>query len=258
MSSKSTSYYSTTGFWARWEQLTAPVTPELMLIAQLEVGERVVDIGCGAGVAAFAAAEAVGELGRIVAFDLSEEALAIVRARKVERGIANIDTAQGDMERNDIPGAPFDVALNQFGLTFAIDLTATFVRIRNQLKPSGRCVFTAWADPEQNPLLPVPLMAKYRTVALEQDPFALANPIRTRELLCRAGFEDVSRQTVEITSVVPLEAIYDDAMLRPFDLDDSAFAHARKEILASMSRYAVADGYAAPLVFHVFRAINPQ
>ena len=81
MGNELSSYYSSTEFWGRWEQLTAPVTPELTRIAQLKPGERVVDIGCGAGVASFAAARAVGDAGKVVAFDRSEDVLAIVRAR---------------------------------------------------------------------------------------------------------------------------------------------------------------------------------
>ena len=102
------SIYAMAGFWKRWEMLSAPVTGELLADARLGAGERVVDIGCGAGLATFAAAEAVGGAGRVVAFDLSVETLEIVRQRAAERGVANIDTVAGDMERDDIEGAPFE------------------------------------------------------------------------------------------------------------------------------------------------------
>ena len=146
--------YSEVGFWERWEVLTAPVTGELMTDARLVAGEGVLDIGCGAGLATFAAADAVGSSGRVVAFDVSAESLGIVRRRAEERGLTSVETVKGDMERDDVAGAPFNVALNQFGLTYATDLARTFSQIRAQLLPGGRCVFTAWVEPERLPLLP--------------------------------------------------------------------------------------------------------
>ncbi len=249
--------YSAPEFWDRWERLTAPVTEELVADAEIGAGEHVVDIGCGAGLATFAAAAAVGASGTVVAFDLSTDALAILRARAVEQGAANVETAQGDMERDNIPGAPFDLALNQFGLTFVTDLTATFSRIRRQLKTRGRCVFAAWATADQNPLLPMPLLADYRVGAADQDPFAMADPAATRAVLRQAGFEDVSSRAVEITSVVPLEAIFDDSMLVPLGLDEPESARVRGEILGRIATFATSGGYAVPLVFHIFSAVNP-
>ncbi len=228
-----------------------------MADAKIGEGEHVVDIGCGAGLATFAAAEATGSSGTVVAFDLSTGALALVQARAVERGVTNVETAEGDIERDDIPGAPFDLALNQFGLTFATDLPATFSQIRRQLRPRGRCVFAAWAKADQNPLLPMPLLANYRVGAADQDPFAMAVPAATREALQQAGFEDVSSRTVETTHVVPLETIYDDSMVAGLGVDEPESARIRLEILERISAFGVADGYAVPLVFHVFSAINP-
>ncbi|MBT5773432.1 MAG: class I SAM-dependent methyltransferase [Dehalococcoidia bacterium] len=252
-----TSFYAMGGFWDRWETLTAPVTGELLADARLVAGERVVDIGCGAGLATFASAEAVGGEGRVVAFDLSAETLEIVRQRAAERGVTNIDTVAGDMERDDIEGAPFDVALNQFGLTYAKDLGATFSRIRGQLEPGGRCVFAAWVERERLPLLPGPLMARYGDGLVDQDPFAMADTAMTLGLLADAGFESSSVRTVELTNVVPLEAIFQEAMVKQLGLDEAGSSEVRDEVMGRIAAYEVEGGYAAPLVFHVFSAVNP-
>ncbi len=251
------SIYAMAGFWKRWEMLSAPVTGELLADARLGAGERVVDIGCGAGLATFAAAEAVGGAGRVVAFDLSVETLEIVRQRAAERGVANIDTVAGDMERDDIEGAPFDVALNQFGLTYAKDLGATFSRIRAQLVAGGRCVFAAWVERERLPLLPGPLMARYGDGLVDQDPFAMADTAMTLGLLADAGFESSSVRTVELTNVVPLAAIFEDSMVKQLGLDEAGSSEVRDEVMGRISEYEVEGGYAVPLVFHVFSAINP-
>lgn len=251
------SIYSAVGFWQRWELLTGPVTGELMTDARLVGGESVVDIGCGAGIATFAAADAVGSSGRVVALDLLADPLAVVRERAAERVVTNIETVQGDMERDDIAGAPFDVAVNQFGLTYAKDLGATFARIRGQLVVGGRCVFTAWVERERLPLLPGPLMARYGDGLVDQDPFAMADATKTLGLLSDAGFESSSVRTVELTHVVPLEAIFEDGMVDGLGLDAAGSSEVRGEVMGRISEYAVEGGYAVPLVFHVFSAVNP-
>ena len=247
--------YSAEGFWPRWERLTSPVTAELMADAHLQRGERVVDIGCGAGLATFAAAELVGDGGGVVAFDLSADSLEVVRQRAQARGISWVATAQGDMERDDIDGAPFDAAINQFGLTFATDLLATFARIRSQLHPNGRCVFTAWSAPERNPLLPIPLTARYRSGSPDQDPFAMADVDLTLETLVRAGFRNPSARLVETTNRVPLEVVFPDSMLPGLGLMGDELDRARAEVLERLGKYAVAESeYAVPLVFNVYVA----
>ena len=258
MNESGTYFYSAVGFWERWEQLTAPVTSALIQRAQLRPGNNVVDIGCGWGLATFAASQIVGSSGAVVAFDLSSDAIAAVAALATEGGVTNVTTAVGDMERDDIPGAPFDVALNQFGLTYAVDLHATFLRIRAQLRSGGRCVFTAWVDPSRLPLLPLPLTSKYQATPSDQDPFSMADANATCQILSEAGFGDVSSEVVEISNVVPLEVIYDDAMLTQLGLEGPNLVQAREEILKFVAGFAVDGGYEAPLVFHIYSGVNPS
>ena len=97
-----------------WEQLTAVVPPELIADSQLQPGERVVDIGCGFGASTLAAANAVGPSGMVLAVDIAQRSLELVDARAGVLGLGQISTLQANVEADDIPGAPFDVTINQF------------------------------------------------------------------------------------------------------------------------------------------------
>lgn len=161
------------------------------------------------------------------------------------------------MERADVPGAPFDVALNQFGLTFATDLQATFARIAGQLNAGGRCVFTAWAEAERNPLLPIPLLAPFRRTEPDQDPFTMADADSTLAVLRSAGLKQVEVRTVEAVNTLPREAVFIESMLERAGIVGAAKVEALVAIDELLASHSTDSGVAVPLVFHVFSAVRP-
>lgn len=75
-------------------------------------GCRVLDLGCGGGHVAYAAAEAGA--GEVVACDLSAEMLAVVAAEAARRGLGTIRTEQASAERLPFAGDTFDVVLSRY------------------------------------------------------------------------------------------------------------------------------------------------
>ena len=75
-------------------------------------GCRVLDLGCGGGHVAYAAAEAGA--GEVVACDLSTEMLAVVAAEAATRGLGTIRTEQASAERLPFADAAFDVVLSRY------------------------------------------------------------------------------------------------------------------------------------------------
>ena len=71
----------------------------------------VLDLGCGAGHASFAAAAAARE---VVAYDLTEAMLRVVEQAAADRGLANIRTAQGRAERLPFADASFDWVISRY------------------------------------------------------------------------------------------------------------------------------------------------
>ena len=99
---------------------------------------RLLDLGCGGGHMAFAAAPHVAE---VVAYDLSAEMLAVVARAAAERGFGNIVTEQGGAESLPFDDARFDWVASRFSAHHWSDWTRGLREAFRVLKPGGRGVF---------------------------------------------------------------------------------------------------------------------
>jgi arsenite methyltransferase len=104
--------------------------------AQLKPGERVLDLGSGAGLDAIRAAALVGPTGRVDGVDFTPEMLA--RARASAAGMKNIAFHAADIARLPFPDASFDVVLTNCVINLTEDKRAVFAEARRVLRPDGR------------------------------------------------------------------------------------------------------------------------
>jgi arsenite methyltransferase len=69
-------------------------------LGRLEAGERVADLGCGAGTDSLVAAQMVGPNGHVSGIDMTTEMLHKARAAAIELGATNVDFVEGEIERH--------------------------------------------------------------------------------------------------------------------------------------------------------------
>lgn len=101
---------------------------------------RVLDLGCGAGHASYACA---GGAERVVAYDLSARMLAIVQSEASARGLHQIITRQGSVERLPFDDASFDMVVSRYSAHHWPGLAAGLGEAARVLKPGGAAV---WID----------------------------------------------------------------------------------------------------------------
>ncbi len=137
-----------------------PFTEALFAGAALVPGERVLDIGCGAGETTLIAARAVGSGGHVTGADLSEPLLAVGRARAAQEAAdaAPIEWLRADAQDHAFEPR-FDHVLSRFGVMFFDDSSAAFGNIRRALVPGGRMHFICWRGMEENAWVTVPRTA---------------------------------------------------------------------------------------------------
>ena len=116
------------------------------LLQPLAKGERVIDVGSGAGFDSFVAAHHVGPAGKVVGVDMTEEMLVKARstARELNRG--NVEFRQGLAENLPVEGGWADVVISNGVINLCPDKRAVFAEIYRVLRPGGRLQFADIAN----------------------------------------------------------------------------------------------------------------
>jgi ubiquinone/menaquinone biosynthesis C-methylase UbiE len=172
----------------------------LMSAAAVRAGERVLDVGCGAGQTTREAARAAAP-GEVLGIDVS--AAALERARELARelaaadGFANAAFEHGDAQTHAFAPGSFDVAISRFGLMFFADPAAAFANIARALRPGGRLVAIVWQRGGDNEWAVAIDEALGTGTAEHVGAFSLADADATKALLERAGFDDVRFEDVD-------------------------------------------------------------
>jgi arsenite methyltransferase len=107
-------------------------------LGRIDAGERVLDLGCGAGTDSLVAAQMVGERGRVTGIDMTAAMLKKARAAAAEMGLANVEFVEGEAERLPFPDESFDVVISNGVIDLIPDKDAVFAELNRVLVPGGR------------------------------------------------------------------------------------------------------------------------
>ncbi len=189
-------------FQQRMDRTMQAITDAVIAFAAARPGERVLDIGCGAGSTTILLARAVAREGATTGIDISTPMLAVARTR-AEAEKAQIAFIEADASVHEFRPV-FDLVFSRFGVMFFAEPAAAFANIRRALAPSGRLAFVCWRSPQENLWASVPMMAAKELLPPQEPadphapgPFAFAEKDRLAAILRDAGWRDIRIDTFD-------------------------------------------------------------
>ncbi len=153
--------------WADRQQsqdiLLAPVADLLIDRAKPKAGERIIDVGCGAGATTYGARAESRPLRPCARRSISRRRCWTGRGRLAPEGLP-VEFALADATVYPFEPASFDLLASRFGVMFFAEPALSFANMRKALRPSGRLAFACWREPRDNPFFMAPLQAVYKHV----------------------------------------------------------------------------------------------
>ncbi|WP_406171001.1 class I SAM-dependent methyltransferase [Streptomyces sp. NBC_00996] len=243
----------------RYEQyaapLMAPFVATILDAADLFPGATVLDLACGTGFTARAAAARVGPAGRVSGADVNQGMIRVAREH-APRMYPDIEFTVAPADKLPYEDATFDAIVCQQGVQFFHELPVALAETARVTRPGGRFVATAWADRDRIPYF----VAQYEAVKEYGGPEIAADyegafsgtAERLTTTLRTAGFHDVTSREVSFGIAFPPLAEYAPGQLSSTswgqsivdNAGDDALVRAGRAVQARLADRTAPDGSA--------------
>ncbi len=237
-----------------WQQQLKPSQDELLIMANLQAGESVLDIACGTGLISFPAADVVGKTGFVFGTDISDKMVETAAATALERDITNTKFERMDAEELKVADASFDVVLCSLGLMYFPEPLKALKEMYRVLKPGGRLVASVWGQRDRCGWAEVFHITDKR-VASEVCPmfFQLGNPQMLQKNFEAAGFSNIQSERLPVllhyeTGEDACGAAFagGPVALPYFRFSEDIKKEVHQEYLRSIENYKSKNGYHVP------------
>jgi len=232
--------------------------------AEVKPGNKVLDVACGTGVLARAAAGRVGPAGHAVGVDPGKGMLAVAQELAPD-----VEWREGVAEALPYPENSFDAVVSQFGLMFFSNRPRALGEMIRVLKPGGRLVVAVWDSLENSDAYPIEVEVLKRLAGdaaanALRAPFVLGKRDALIDLFHASGVESLEIETVNGTARFPSIKAMVEADLRGWlpvmgvFLNEEQINGILSEAETALAEYATEDGdvvFNAPA--HIVTGIKP-
>ncbi|HXZ51688.1 MAG TPA: methyltransferase domain-containing protein [Burkholderiales bacterium] len=250
--------------WRRWnptlDRWYGEVTRQMLDVARIQPGQRILDIAAGAGEPAVSAAERVGPGGYVLATDISEGIVELALLVARERGLKQVETRAMDGEKLDLPDASFDVVLCRLGLMYMPHPVTALGEWRRALRAGGRVAVVVFSTPDRNSWGAMPASIIRRRAQLpppvpgQPGPFSLGGPGVLEGVFRQAGFANPKVRAVSVPHRMTSAAEYVRLAREAFGAFNAMMAHLSPreresvwiEVEGSMRSFESPGGFEAP------------
>jgi arsenite methyltransferase len=205
------------------------------MLASLEPGEVVLDLGSGGGIDVLLSARRVGPTGKAYGLDMTDDMLALARENQQKAGVDNVEFLKGEIEAIPLPGDTVDVVISNCVINLSADKRQALAEAFRVLRPGGRFAVSDVVVRGEMPAAlrrSVELWIGCVAGALEESEY--------RRLLAEVGFEGIEIEPTRIYDAEDARQFLSDPKLGGAGVDTndvsqqvdgkvmSAFVRARK------------------------------
>jgi ubiquinone/menaquinone biosynthesis C-methylase UbiE len=253
------------------DRLLELVKDRLLQRSEIELGERVVDIGCGTGATTMSVASLVGERGLASGVDISKTLLDCAKRRSSSISDGRIEYILADAQTWHFDADSFDLVTSRFGLMFFANPVLAFKNLAVALRKGGRMSFVSWADVSANPWFTIP-----RDAAIDQlgkpaptsptapGPLAFASVDYVLNIMDEAGL-DAGSADIEQVELLYSGSVEEAAQLasnvgpamrimKEFDGSTADIVEIKKKVAAGFQKFTVNDELRIPATLNFFQA----
>jgi len=186
-------------------------------LASLKEGETVVDLGCGGGIDVFLAAKRVGNKGRVIGIDMTEDMIKKAKANVQKTGFKNVEFKLGEIENLPLDSSVADCIISNCVINLSEDKQKVFNEAFRILKPGGRLMVSDMvlsADLPEKILKSPEMHAGCIAGALRKDEYL--------DKIKRAGFKDVGvtrEDFVSLTDYIGTDKVVSELVNNMTDLE---------------------------------------
>jgi SAM-dependent methyltransferase len=165
-------------------------------LAELALGETVLDLGSGGGIDVLLSARRVGPSGKVYGLDMTDEMLALARENQRKAGVDNVEFLRGEIEAIPLPDDSVDVIISNCVINLSSDKDRVFAEALRVLRPGGRLAVSDVVVRGQVPAqirTSIELWIGCVAGALDEDEY--------RVKLAKAGFEAIDIEPTRVYRV---------------------------------------------------------
>lgn len=168
-----------------------PLANRLVELAELQSGQKILDIATGTGLVAIAAAQIVGSDGQVIGVDISKGMLEQAQRKVEAAGLQNVELQETDAEYLNFSDNSFDAILCSSAIVYLTDIPTSLRNWHRFLKKGGLVAFSCFAEKALTVSIVYRAVAQRYGIFLPNPNEPLDTPEKCHKMLREAGFKDI-------------------------------------------------------------------
>lgn len=184
----------------------------LVELAQLQSGQRILDVATGTGIVAIAAAQIVGDQGKVIGVDISLGMLSQAQQKIEAASLQNIELIEADADYLNLSDNSFDTIFCSSAIAWFSDIPGVLRSWYRLLKKGGLAAFSCFAEEAHTTSVVYRAVAQRNGIPMSNVNELLGTPERCCQLLQEASFVDIEIKQEQLgfyISLSDVESIWD-------------------------------------------------